>query len=532
MFTVYAEDRGLVMDHPRPELLGMLPEAFELGPSLIGMPHSLSNCLRLSAMGYTPPSPIEYYYSWPREVTLIPQPFKHQMVSSGFLTLNPHAYCFNDIGTGKTLTAAWAADYLMSIGAAQRFIIAAPLSTLERVWADALFYHFRHRKFVVLHGSAARRRKLLCQPADFYIVNHDGVGVIQKELAARPDIDGWIIDELAVYRNKSTVKHKTLMSLLYPSQGEPKPWVWGFTGSPIPNEPTDAYGQCRLVTPHTVPKYYSQFQNLVMEPLRPVAPGVRSSEPIYLWRPRKEALTIVHQAMRPAIRYKRTECLDLPPTITQMRDINMSSEQTRHYKELMRELYTEVKGGRVTAVNEGVLRSKLLQVACGVVYDINGEPRQIDAGNRIDTLLELIEQVNEKVIVFVPFTAVTAMLAKELNKHWNFAVVTGSTPIKERNQIFSDFQDPSKDIDLLAHPECMAHGLTLTQASTIIWYAPIDSHETYEQANGRPDRAGKLYTLNIVQLAGSAVERKMYKRLDQRQTTQGVLLSMVEAGEQ
>jgi SNF2 family DNA or RNA helicase len=73
--------------------------------------------------------------------------------------------------------------------------------------------------------------------------------------------------------------------------------------------------------------------------------------------------------------------------------------------------------------------------------------------------------------------------------------------------------------------------VTLTEASTIIWYAPVDSNEIYEQANGRPDRAGKKYTLNIVQLAGSVVERKMYKRLEQRQSTQGVLLEMVEKNE-
>jgi SNF2 family DNA or RNA helicase len=78
----------------------------------------------------------------------------------------------------------------------------------------------------------------------------------------------------------------------------------------------------------------------------------------------------------------------------------------------------------------------------------------------------------------------------------------------------------------------MSHGLTLTEASTIIWYAPVSSNDTYEQANGRITRAGQKYTANIIHLAGSAVERKTYKRLEQRQTTQGVLLDMIERGEQ
>lgn len=441
-------------------------------------------------------------------------------VPSGFLILRRNGCIFATGNTGKTLSACWAADYVMNLEPGTRALITAPLSTLERVWGDTLFFHFRHRKFVVLHGTAARRRRMLAQPADFYIINHDGVGVIQKDLAARNDIGIFILDELAIYRNQQTAKWKALNALIFPTGKPAKRWVWGFTGAPIPNSPTDAYGQYRLVTPASGPKFFTQFRNMTME-----------HQSTYVWTPRKEALNIVHKVMRPAIRYRRDECLDLPPEIHSTRQVEMSSEQQKHYKAIMREMYTEVQGGKVTAMNEGVKLSKLLQIACGVVYDTDGTPREIDAGNRIETLLELIEQVDEKVIIYVPFTAVTGMLARELNKHWNFAVVTGDTPIKERNQIFSDFQSP-KDIDIIAHPGCMSHGLTLTEASTIIWYAPIDSNDTYGQANGRITRASQKYTANIIHLSGSTVERRTYKRLEQRQSTQGVLLEMVEKGEQ
>ena len=96
------------------------------------------------------------------------------------------------------------------------------------------------------------------------MLNHDGVGVIQKELAARQDIDILICDELAVYRNKQTGKWKAIESIIYPDKGRPMPWVWGLTGAPIPNSPEDAYAQCRLVTPISVPKYFTQFRNMVM----------------------------------------------------------------------------------------------------------------------------------------------------------------------------------------------------------------------------------------------------------------------------
>lgn len=492
------------------------------------MPFTLEECIRLAHLGYDPPSPIEHYYRWPCEPMKLPEipglergkPALHQIDTARFLTVNPRAFCLNDMGTMKTLTSLWAADFLMEQRQVMRVLVAAPLSTLERVWADHIFFHLRHRKGVVLHGSAKKRRKLLAEPYDFYIINHDGIGVIEHELAARADINLFIIDEIASYRNKQTAMWKALHRLIYPQGKPPKPWVWGLTGAPTPQEPTDAYGQCRLVTPPSVPKYFSHFRNMVME-----------HHSTYVWTPRPEATRIVYEAMRPAIRYKRDDCVQLPETIYQTRDVEFSAEQTKLYKDLMRDLYTEARGGRINAVNEGVLRSKLVQVGCGVVYDANGKPIEIDCGNRLDVLMELIEQVNEKVIVFVPFTAVTGMLARELNKHWRFEIVTGDTSVKERNQIFQDFQDPTKRIDLVAHPGCMSHGLTLTEASTIIWYAPFPSNETYQQANIRIVRPGQWHVTNIIHIAGSTAERKMYKRLETRQSLQGLLLEMVEKGE-
>lgn len=519
---VFPQERGLVIETPDPWLmLQKVPSAFQLGPTTVGMPHTVDEVTRLATyLRINAPSPIEHYYDWPREVTQIPQPFSHQVETAAFLTKNPRSYVLNDIGTGKTLSTAWAADYLMTAGVVPRALIAAPLSTLERVWGDTLFFHFRHRKAVVLHGSAERRRKLLAQPADFYIINHDGIGVIRDELAQRPDIALYIIDELAVYRNKNTTRWKALHALIHPDKAPPKPWVWGLTGAPIPNEPTDAYAQCRLVTPTSVPPYFSSFRNMVME-----------HQSTYVWTPRKEATDIVYQAMRPSIRFKRDDCLDLPGEIHTTYDVEMSAEQTKHYKELIKELYTEVRGGRVTAVNEGVKLQKLLQIACGVVYDTDGRPIEIDCRSRLETLLQTIESCAEKVIVFVPFTEVTHMLYREVSKHWSAALVYGDTSVKERNQIFSDFQSKPDPSVLIAHPGCMSHGLTLTEASTIVWYAPVPSNDMYQQACGRITRPGQRYVANIIHLAGTAVERKIYKRLESRQALQGVLMSMVEKNE-
>ena len=523
-FQIFPDLKAIIVETDDPRALTSIPTAFELAPGFVGMPHGVDEVIRLGMMGIAVPSPIESYYRWPRERTTIPAPFSHQVATAAFAVSNPHGYILNDIGTGKSLTAAWAADYLMEAGLGHRALIVAPLSTLERVWGDVFFVHFTHRTFSVLHGSAERRKKLLAQPRDYYVINHDGIAVVAKELAARPDIDIIIIDEIATYRNKNTGRWKVLETLIYPDRKKPelaKPWVWGMTGTPTPNSPEDAYAQCRLVTPTTVPAFFGQFRSLVM-----------NHQSTYIWTPRDEATKIVHQVMRPAIRFKRDDCIDLPPTLYQTRDVELSADQTKHLKELMRELMTEVEGKRVTAVNEGVKLSKALQIAGGCVYDTEGAPHEIDTGSRMETLMEVVEEAGGKLLVFVPFTAMTSMIARELNKHWKTAIVTGDTPVKERNEIFLEFEDEKSDLEIIvAHPGTMSHGLTLVQASVVVWWTGIDSNDTYTQACGRITRPGQRRTTCVVNLSGSAVERRVYKRLVERQKMQGALLQMVEKGE-
>jgi len=524
-YTVLPAERYLTFNPPDPAaMLAALPGSVPLYDGIIAAPHTVDTCIRLASMGERPPTPIEHYYRFPRDIVEVEKPFSHQVTTSAFMVSNPRSYILNSIGTGKTLACLWAADYLLEIKAATRVVIVSTVSALERAWGDALYIHFKHRSFAVLTGDAARRRKRLAEPKDFYIINYEGAIVLKKELLARDDIDVLILDEVAEISNQQTNKWDALNDMINPhasSGRRPKPWVWGATGSPTPNSPADAYGQCKLITPASVPKFFLQFKRLVME-----------HQSQHVWTPRDEANTIVKQAMRPAIRFTREQCLDLPPEIYQDRDVTLSADQQKHYKEIMKELTTEVAGGKISAVNEGVKLSKLLQIACGCVYDTTGVAREIDAGSRIEVLKELIEQVGEKVIIYVPFTAVTDMLYRELSKYWDFAVVTGETSQSERNRIFADFQNPNVRVDLIAHPQCMAHALTLTEASTIIWYAPVDSNRIYEQANGRITRPGQKHTANIINMCGSTVERRTYTRLRRRQSMQGMLLDMIAAGEQ
>jgi hypothetical protein len=117
---------------------------------------------------------------------------------------------------------------------------------------------------------------------------------------------------------------------------------------------------------------------------------------------------------------------------------------------------------------------------------------------------------------------------RELRKDWTVEVVHGATSKTARDEIFRQFQTATDPRVLVANAQTMSHGLTLTAATTIIWYAPVHSNETYEQSCARVRRPGQTRTTVIAHIAGSDIERKVYKRLSEKQSMQGILLEMMK----
>jgi SNF2 family DNA or RNA helicase len=206
----------------------------------------------------------------------------------------------------------------------------------------------------------------------------------------------------------------------------------------------------------------------------------------------------------------------------------MTVEQKKAYKDMLSKLATEYQGGQILAVNEAVKANKLIQICCGVAYGTDGTTIVIPSKPRMDVLKEVIDESEGKVIVFVPLTGALEAVATELRKDWAVEVVHGETSKNERDRIFSDFQKQLDPRVLVANASTMSHGLTLTAATTIVWYAPVHSNEVYEQACARVRRPGQTRTTVIVHLAGSDVERRVYKRLQDKQSMQGLLLDMMK----
>jgi SNF2 family DNA or RNA helicase len=487
-----------------------IKEATIKGIPVCAVPFTLDAARVLNNLGISAPSPIRHDYDWPGMFT----PLAHQVTTAEFFTLHPRAFCLNDMGSMKTISALWAADYMQRTKQVRKVLVVAPLSTLDPTWADEIFKNFPFKRFAILHGSRERRKQLLESDVDIYIINHDGVEVVADDLMAREDIDLIILDELAVYRNARTNRWKAMNALVnkcgYPRQ------VWGLTGAPTPNAPTDAFGQCKLVRPENYKGHFTHFKNEVMAQVS-----------AFRWVPRNGSEAVVARMLKPSIRYALEDCVNLPETTYSERQAQLSAEQERHYKELMRQATTEIRGTAVTAVNAAVLVSKLIQAATGCLYGPDGEVIKLDFGPRTALLKEIVEGCERKVIVFVPLTGALNAVADELRKHWTVAIVDGSTSMTQRNQIFADFRRSKDPHILVANAAAMSHGLTLVEASTIIWYAPITSFDTYNQANARIVRPGQKHLTHIVHIYATAAERKIYATLKEKGRLQDVVLDLV-----
>jgi len=435
-------------------------------------------------------------YSWPGMF----KPFDHQRDTSQFLVSNKRAFCFNEAGTGKTSSVVWAADYLMDLGLIKKVLIICPLSIMYSAWQSDIFKTAMHRKAAVAHGTTAKRKKVLDGDYEFVIINYDGVATVKEEIK-KAGFDLIVIDEANAYKTTTTVRWRTLKLLLTPNTG-----LWMLTGTPASQSPVDAYGLAKLVNPDRVPKFFTAWRDKVMFPVSK-----------FKWVPKPGAKDVVFNALQPAIRYTKAECLDLPDVMYQYRDTTLTAQQQKYYSELKNEMFIKAAGEEVSAVNAAAKLSKLLQLSGGAIYTDSGEVLEFDVSPRFNVLGEVLDETINKVIMFVPFRHTIRLVSDHLKKGGHSVeVINGDVSAAERSNIFLRFQTSDNPRILVIQPQSASHGVTLTAADTIVFWSPVMSVETYMQCIARIDRVGQKNKMTVVHLVGSEVERRMYKMLENK----------------
>ena len=439
------------------------------------------------------PSPILKDYNWPG----LYKPFDHQKTTASFLANRRRAFCFNEAGTGKTSSVIWAADYLMSLGLVKRVLVICPLTIMYSAWQADVFKTAMHRSVGVAYGPAAKRKKILNGEYDFIVTNYDGVGILFDDIK-NGDFDLIVVDEANAYKSTSTVRWKVLAKLV-----QPHTRLWMLTGTPASQSPLDAFGLARLVSPDKIPKYATAWRDKVM-----------SQVTRFKWVPKPTSKTDVFKALQPAIRFSKADCLDLPEVLYQTRDIPLTPQAQKYYARIRDDMLVEAAGEQISAVNAAARLSKLLQISGGAVYSDGKEVVEFDVSPRLKALDEVLDETENKVIVFVPFTHTIELVARHLTENGiSNEIINGAVSAAGRGQIVNKFQSSPTPRVLVIQPQAASHGVTLTAADTIVFWSPVMSVETYLQCIARIDRVGQKNRMTVVHLQGSDVEKRMYKML-------------------
>lgn len=442
------------------------------------------------------PSPIQRDYDWPGAH----RPMAHQKETASFLTLNQRAFCFNEQGTGKTAASIWAADYLMTQGVVSRVLVICPLSIMQSAWQSDLFSFAVHRKVNIAYGDRFKRSEIIKSDAEFVVINYDGVEIVKEDIK-KGGFDLIIVDEANAYKNAKTQRFKALKYVI-----TSKTWMWMMTGTPAAQSPVDAYGLAKICVPERTPILFGAFRDMVMQQLTR-----------FRWVPKPNAEATVHKLLQPAIRFTKEQCLDLPEVTHTSRYAPMSPQQIKYYKQLKKDFLIQAAGEDVSAVNAAVNLTKLLQISGGAVYTDTGNVVEFDVSSRLNAILETIEEATNKVLIFIPFTHTIELVKAYLLKNGvTCEIINGDVSLGKRTSIFKQFQDTEYPKVLLIQPQAAAHGVTLTAANIVIWYAPVTSIEVYLQANARVHRQGQKNPVTVVHIEGSPVETKLYKMLQNK----------------
>ena len=200
--------------------------------------------------------------------------------------------------------------------------------------------------------------------------------------------------------------------------------------------------------------------------------------------------------------------------VYQTREVPLTYQVDKYYRALKKEMLITAAGEQISAVNAAAMLSKLLQISGGAMYTDTKEVVEFDVSPRLNALMEVLDETQHKVIVFVPYTHTILLVSKFLNQQGVVnEVINGAVPARERSEIINRFQTQTNPRVLIIQPQAASHGVTLTAADTVVFWSPVMSVETYLQCIARIDRVGQKNSMTVVHLQGSEAERRIYHML-------------------
>lgn len=444
-------------------------------------------------------------------------PYKHQIDAFNFVCgkfgLIPAsgmpssgAALLMEMGTGKTITSIAVAGALYQASKIHRVLVVAPLSILG-VWEEefAKFADFDY-SLAVLEGSTAKKidtlRHMRGSPLQVAVINYESAWRLEKELAA------WNPDLLIADEGHKIKTHNIAASKAMHRLGARARYRLLLTGTVITNKAIDVFSQYKFLSPAVFGQSFYAFRNRYFNMV-----GYGNHTPVLKKSMEQDLMKRIHSI---AFRATKAECLDLPETTDIIRHIELEPVTLKKYKELVKQSYTELSAGEVTATNILTRLLRLSQLTGGFIgSDDGGKIEQVSDAKlkALEDILESSIQEGHKLVVIARFIPEIHAICRLLEKkNIGYACIYGAT--KDRQEQVNRFQ---------CDPDCMVFvgqiataglGITLTAASTMVFYSLDYSMSNFEQTKARIHRVGQKNGCTYIYLiAKGTVDSKILTAL-------------------
>ena len=450
------------------------------------------------------------------------KPYGHQVTALEKSWQKKVYALFMEMGTGKTKVALDNLAMLYDKGKVNGALIIAPKGVYKTWYSQEipthLFSHIRY-KLVLWQATINQKQKkrldtLFKTGVDLHILimnveafsTTKGVDFAKKFLSCHETF--MIVDESTTIKNPGAKRTKNIINLAMHAK-----YRRILTGSPVTKSPLDLYKQCEFLDPYLLnhSSYYT-FRSRYAT-MRTANFNGRSVQLVVGYK----NLAELSEKLKPfSYRVLKDECLDLPPKTYMKRIITLTPEQQKVYRQMKQMALAEMNGKIITTMTALTQLMRLHQITCGH-FKADDDSIQPIKNNRLSQLLEVLEELEGKAVIWAHYQFDVQTIVKAITeKYGKQSVVTyyGLTPNDIRQTNLERFQTKEETRFLVGTPQTGGYGITLTAASTMIYYSNGYDLEKRTQSEARIDRIGQKFPMTYIDiLAEDTVDERIVKAL-------------------
>jgi SNF2 family DNA or RNA helicase len=453
------------------------------------------------------------------------KPFEHQKDALKKCWNKKAFAIFAEMGTGKTKIALDNACILYNKGRIDRLLVVAPKGTYMN-WVDQeIPVHvpdYIEKDVLAWKPNITEKYELqlkaIRNPENFklkiFVMNVESLSTKKGCYYARLFLSSkamMIIDESTTIKNPQAKRTKNILEL-----SKEAPYKRILTGSPVTQSPMDLWSQMDFLEPEILGQqsFYAFRTKYAVLITASAAGGTHKFQKIVKFKNLKELGKLVSPH---SYRILKKDCLDLPDKIFTKRIIELSDEQKKAYSEMKTSAITILKGEAATAVNVLTQLIKLHQITCGHMKTDSGDIINLK-NSRLDELMQILGETTGKAIIWANYIHDINTIESAIKKEFgldSYCTYYGATKQEDRQACINKFQDETNPVRFfIGNTQTGGYGITLTQASTVIYYSNNYDLEKRIQSEDRAHRIGQKNPVLYVDLvAKETVDEKIIQAL-------------------